>query len=135
MSNELLSAVQPTQGIHERQKGVRDTSDEPIHESYIFDAMSLTRSSRTPTDIMKALSLPEEWTAQSACSTCSDPDAFYPEHKPDRREREEYARSHCAVCPVRAECLAYAMDNGERHGIWGGLTAKERDGLRKGSTS
>src|SRR5258708_3033746 len=35
------------------------------------------------------------------------------------------------VCPVRMECLAYAMGRHERHGIWGGLTFNERQALRR----
>ena len=31
-----------------------------------------------------------------------------------------------AVCPVRAECLDYALRNSIRHGIWGGLNEEER---------
>lgn len=32
----------------------------------------------------------------------------------------------CLVCPVLAECRAYAMAADERHGVWGGLTEGER---------
>lgn len=34
-------------------------------------------------------------------------------------------------CLVRAACLRWALDRGERTGIWGGLTARERDELRR----
>lgn len=27
----------------------------------------------------------------------------------------------CGRCPVRAECLRYAVDTGQVHGVWGGL--------------
>lgn len=30
------------------------------------------------------------------------------------------AAAICATCPVRIECLTYAVDAGEHHGIWGG---------------
>jgi len=33
---------------------------------------------------------------------------------------------------VQAECLAYAMNNGEKFGIWGGLSEHERRRLRRG---
>ena len=43
-----------------------------------------------------------------------------------------YAKRICQVCPVRAECLDFAMDTEYKHyrfGVWGGLTAKERHQL------
>ena len=38
----------------------------------------------------------------------------------------EMAQACCRGCPVRAECLAYAVAADERAGLWGGLTAAER---------
>lgn len=40
-------------------------------------------------------------------------------------------RALCRRCPVRAECLAQAMENQEPWGIWGGLTTEERAGLAR----
>lgn len=40
------------------------------------------------------------------------------------------AKSLCARCHIRAECAEYALEH-ERWGIWGGLTAAEREQLRK----
>jgi len=37
------------------------------------------------------------------------------------------AKSVCRGCPVRGECLDYAMANPDLHGIWGGTTRAERD--------
>lgn len=37
----------------------------------------------------------------------------------------------CAPCLVKAECLAYAQDRGIAHGVWGGLTERERRELGK----
>lgn len=41
------------------------------------------------------------------------------------------AKKLCAVCPVRAECLNYALVANEAHGIWGGLSPRERVRLNK----
>jgi hypothetical protein len=41
----------------------------------------------------------------------------------------EAAKAICRPCPVRAECLHDALISGATNGIWGGLTAKERDKL------
>ena len=35
----------------------------------------------------------------------------------------------CGDCPVRPQCLGYALDNGIEHGIWGGLTERQRRAL------
>jgi WhiB family transcriptional regulator, redox-sensing transcriptional regulator len=34
------------------------------------------------------------------------------------------------MCSVRPECLTYAFAMGERHGIWGGLSERDRRTLR-----
>jgi len=36
------------------------------------------------------------------------------------------ARALCNTCPIQVECLMTAVNNQEEHGIWGGLTSKER---------
>ena len=43
----------------------------------------------------------------------------------ERRAREEQAKSICATCGVRSECLTYALATKEPYGIWGGLTELE----------
>ncbi|MFF0484930.1 WhiB family transcriptional regulator [Streptomyces sp. NPDC004435] len=39
------------------------------------------------------------------------------------------AKALCAGCPVRAECLAYALDERVEYGVWGGMTERERRAL------
>jgi WhiB family transcriptional regulator, redox-sensing transcriptional regulator len=41
------------------------------------------------------------------------------------------AKAVCEVCPVRSECLMDALANGERHGVRGGKSPKERRSLAK----
>lgn len=36
----------------------------------------------------------------------------------------------CEACPVREACASYALAARERYGVWGGLTAEERRGVR-----
>lgn len=56
--------------------------------------------------------------------------AFYPPLRPESRSskqaREQDAKAVCASCQVREECLDHALAQGERYGIWGGLTDIER---------
>src|SRR3954467_12777307 len=39
------------------------------------------------------------------------------------------AKAVCTGCPVRTECLAYALDERIEHGIWGGMTERDRRAL------
>lgn len=66
-----------------------------------------------------------EWMIEAACLGM-DPDTFFPE----RGESSPKARRVCGGCAVRAECLDHALRFGERHGIWGGTTERERRPLR-----
>jgi WhiB family redox-sensing transcriptional regulator len=36
----------------------------------------------------------------------------------------------CSSCPVRQECLAYALADPESAGVWGGVTERDRRKLR-----
>ncbi len=68
----------------------------------------------------------QDWRAHAECSG-SDPDLWFApgaiEHK--------LAKRVCRVCPVRRECLNYAMEAPVDHGIWGGLTERERRRYRR----
>lgn len=69
------------------------------------------------------------WRLDGACAS-RDPEDFYPEGG-QRHVRQSYERARvvCAVCPVAERCLNYALDNEERHGMWGGHTPAEREDL------
>jgi WhiB family redox-sensing transcriptional regulator len=40
-------------------------------------------------------------------------------------------RAVCASCPVREECLAYALADKDLVGMWGGTTERERREMRR----
>ncbi|HVE92192.1 MAG TPA: WhiB family transcriptional regulator [Actinomycetota bacterium] len=72
---------------------------------------------------------PDDWVIAAACR--GKKDLFFPpdddqESRVERKSREGKAKAFCAVCPVRAECLDEALRAGERFGIWGGMTERER---------
>jgi len=71
-----------------------------------------------------------DWRHRAACRDF-DPELFFPvsETGPGARQVAQ-AKAVCARCPVRAECLDYALDNGLDHGIFGGLTEQERRKVR-----
>jgi WhiB family redox-sensing transcriptional regulator len=56
-----------------------------------------------------------------------DPDLFFPERGASTREAKEV----CRACIVRVECLEYALMNGEKFGIWGGMSERERRRIRR----
>jgi WhiB family redox-sensing transcriptional regulator len=68
---------------------------------------------RAPVPQPAALLLP------AAACLAADPALFFPE--PGDTAAEEKALAVCAGCPVLAQCYAWAVDNGERWGIWGGV--------------
>lgn len=67
----------------------------------------------------------QSWTEFALCAQ-TDPEAFFPEKGGSTRD----AKKVCLSCPVRSECLEYALMNNERFGIWGGLSERERRKLR-----
>lgn len=68
------------------------------------------------------------WQTDALCAQ-TDPEAFFPEKGGSTRD----AKRVCGSCPVRDECLDYAMDHDEKFGIWGGLSERERRRLRRAS--
>lgn len=50
------------------------------------------------------------------------------------KKKEAKARQLCSTCPVRVACEATALATGERHGVWGGTTERERRDLRASDT-
>ena len=66
------------------------------------------------------------WFDQANCLGV-DPDLFFPERGASTREAKEV----CRACTVRLDCLEYALVNGEKFGIWGGLSERERRRLRR----
>ena len=47
---------------------------------------------------------------------------FFPEKGGSTKD----AKRMCGMCPVTEQCLQWALDNGERYGIYGGLSERER---------
>jgi WhiB family redox-sensing transcriptional regulator len=72
----------------------------------------------------------EGWWLRAECrglTTTQRDDLFFPACG----DATAPAKAICAMCPVRAECLDYALTNGERFGIWGGLSERERRRIRR----
>jgi WhiB family transcriptional regulator, redox-sensing transcriptional regulator len=67
------------------------------------------------------VSPPDHWQELSACYGL-DPEVFFP----TTEEEAGLALSYCGVCSVSEVCLAWAVRNGERYGVWGGTTEQQR---------
>ena len=79
---------------------------------------------RHPTPALPA-PVPAGWQYRAACRG-TDLSVFFL----GRGESAEPARQVCAACPVRQPCLDYALNHAITHGIWGGLTERDRRPLR-----
>ena len=66
------------------------------------------------------------WQDRASCLGM-DPDLFFPERGASTRE----AKSICRACAVQVECLEFALANGEKFGIWGGMSERERRRIRR----
>jgi WhiB family redox-sensing transcriptional regulator len=58
------------------------------------------------------------------------PELYFPE-KDDAFQQIRYAKKQCDTCSIVNQCLEYALEAGEQHGIWGGTTPMERRQLRR----
>jgi len=66
-----------------------------------------------------------DWLQRAACRGETEP--FFSRGK----DNLAHARELCQGCVVRTECLAYALSDPELEGVWAGLTAKQRQQIRR----
>jgi WhiB family transcriptional regulator, redox-sensing transcriptional regulator len=72
-----------------------------------------------------------DWRNRAACLD-EDPELFFPigNTGPAILQIEE-AKQVCRRCEVREQCLAWALEAGQDHGVWGGLSEDERRALKR----
>jgi WhiB family transcriptional regulator, redox-sensing transcriptional regulator len=99
-----------SEGIHGWPSGEQAISMQPVLELEI-DVQSLP----------KQVNPPDFWQETAACYGL-DPEIFFP----TTEEEAGLALSYCGMCSVREVCLAWAIQNGERYGVWGGTTEQHR---------
>ena len=75
--------------------------------------------------VLDALHASEAADASELPCRANDAELWFAESPAD----VELAKALCRSCPVRAECLAEALDNEIEWGVWGGLTERERRAL------
>ncbi|MFC7816576.1 MULTISPECIES: WhiB family transcriptional regulator [unclassified Streptomyces] len=73
----------------------------------------------------------DDWREHAACRT-EDPDLFFPigTTGPAALQTEQ-AKAVCRTCPVREQCLRWALDTGQSIGVWGGTSELERRALKR----
>src|SRR5919109_5471099 len=75
------------------------------------------------------------WQFKAACRGDDTALFFAPsyfERREEKDRREAKAKAICARCPVRVDCLDYALRIREPHGVWGGLNEQERRSMLAG---
>lgn len=73
----------------------------------------------------------EPWRSFAACAT-ANAETFFPDStdQADKVQTVRDARAICAPCPVKLECLAFALAGRDR-GIWAGTTEEQREASRQ----
>ena len=80
---------------------------------------------------MTATGSATNWRSAAAC-LLADPDLFFPISSAGPAERQiARAKTICAGCQVRRECLEFALSQGLAYGIWGGTTPEDRQRDRR----
>jgi len=72
------------------------------------------------------------WQALAACRGEDATPFFAPsyfERRSEKDAREAVAKASCRRCQVRDDCLAFALEVREAHGVWGGMNEMERRAL------
>lgn len=76
------------------------------------------------------MTVPVNWREDVACRD-ADPDLFFPIGMTGAALRQmEQAKRICRACPVRIQCLGWALENRVTEGVWGGTTPDERRVIR-----
>lgn len=74
---------------------------------------------------------PEDWHFWAACQG-EDPELFFPVARGNASQKYvKLATNICHECPVRVDCLKWALEHHEMDGIWGGMTESQRESIRR----
>jgi WhiB family redox-sensing transcriptional regulator len=66
------------------------------------------------------------WHAKAACAGMPTDDFFPVESTGRALDQIARVKTVCAACPVRVQCLDYALNTGQNDGVWGGMSEDER---------
>lgn len=127
---------------HQRHRRAGETpcpACKMAHNAYTSHLRGAERAPRQPNPYLPRLFADigeRPWLEHAACAD-HDVNLFYPDGvlgrpaggDPDRLWAA--GRLVCAGCPVRQECLDWALEHAEREGLWGGATPTERLQMRR----
>jgi WhiB family redox-sensing transcriptional regulator len=91
----------------------------------------LTTTSRLPGPVADLW----DWQLEGSCRR-ENPDIFFHpcgERGPSRRNRDNAAKAVCQSCPVLQNCREHALQVREPYGVWGAMTADEREAMHVAS--
>lgn len=147
-SYELDNVRRLLQRLHSlKEEGITEINGQPIRRIFsVCNASISTFHTRVsmhkaaseqalPVNIRRRDSLPPigdeevddyDYTDFANCRGV-DPELFFPERGASVRE----AKQVCRGCVVREDCLDFALTNGEKFGIWGGMSERERRRMRR----
>jgi WhiB family transcriptional regulator, redox-sensing transcriptional regulator len=72
----------------------------------------------------------DDWRSIGACRQ-EDPELFFPMAQGQGLVQLQQAKAICARCSVRVQCLEFAVQTVQDHGVWGGMSEEERRNLRR----
>ncbi len=74
-----------------------------------------------------------DWRQRANCKEIPDPDVFFPIGTTGPAlDQIEQAKAICRPCPVKRDCLEWAIETHQESGVWGGLSEDERKGVVTG---
>ena len=68
----------------------------------------------------------DSWVDEAACQGMPLEIFYGTLSEPITRKEIGMARKICSPCPARRDCLIVSLQTNEPHGVWAGLTHKER---------
>jgi WhiB family transcriptional regulator, redox-sensing transcriptional regulator len=84
-----------------------------------------------PASVIALASADYEWRKSAACRD-TNPDLFFPVGTTGAALVQiDEAKRVCGICPVRSDCLEFALVTNQDSGIWGGTSEDERRIIRR----
>ena len=81
------------------------------------------------TRVMVRIEDRSDWWHNAGCLG-TDPEVFFPVS--ETAGQVEQAKAICRRCDVTEECLSWALQSGQDHGVWGGMTPAGRRAYLRG---